>query len=110
MLEAGDFVVICLVMFAIAAALVVVAGLSHRARSGTPPEGRKRRDRIAEGSVTPEDVDAMMKAENRRLKASGRSTLTRAQVESRIVGDDAFRRRVSRLRHRKRPERARPLA
>jgi hypothetical protein len=110
MLEAGDFVVICLVMFAIAALLVVGAGLSHRFSLGTPPEGKKRRDRIADGAVTPEEVDAMMKAENARLKASGRRTLTRAQVESRIVGDDGFRRRVGRLRHRRRPERARPLA
>jgi hypothetical protein len=110
MLDAGDFVIIVLVMFGIVAALVVVAGASHRASSGTPPEPKPRRDRIADGSVQRGDVDAMLEAENARLRASGRPELTRAQIESRIVGDEGFRRRVSRLRHRRHPERARPLA
>lgn len=110
MLEAGDFVVIVLVMFGIVAALVVVAGLAHRPSSGTPPAPKPRRDRIADGSVTRHDVDEMLAAENARLRAQGRRELTRAQIESRIVGDEGYRRRVGRLRWRRHPERARPLA
>jgi hypothetical protein len=110
MLDAGDFVLICLVMFGIAVALVLVAGAAHRFSLGTLPEGKKRRDRIADGSVTPQDVDEMLEAENKRLRARGRRELTRSQFESRIVGDDGFRRRVGRLRHRRHPERARPPA
>ena len=110
MLEAGDFVVICLVMFGIAAGLVLIAGAAHRFSLGTPPEGKKRRDPIAEGLITSEEVDAMLEAENKRLRASGRRELTRAQIESRIVGDEGFRRRVGRLRRRRHPERARPVA
>jgi hypothetical protein len=110
MLDPGDFVLIVLVMFGIVAALVVVAGLAHRRSSGTLPKAKARRDRIADGSVAPGDVDEMLEAENARLRARGMREVTRKQIESRIVGDDGFRRRVSRLRRRRHPERARPLA
>lgn len=110
MLDAGDFVVIVLVMLGVVAGLVVVAGVAHRRALGTPPQAKPRRDRIAEGSVTSKDLDEMLEAENTRLRARGRRELTRAELESRVVGDDGFRRRVSRLRHRRHPERARPLA
>ena len=110
MLDGGDFIVILLVMFGIVAALVAAAGLAHRRSMGTPPDAKPRRDRIADGSVSSEDVEQMLEAENKRLRALGRRELTRAQIESRIVGDDGFRRRVGRLRHRRHPERARPLA
>jgi hypothetical protein len=110
MLDGGDFVVILLVMSGIVAVLVFASGLAHRRTMGTPPDPKPRRDRIADGAVTSKDVDQMLEAENARLRAQGRRELTRGQIESRIVGDDGFRRRVGRLRRRRRPERARPVA
>jgi hypothetical protein len=110
MLDAGDFVLIVVVMFAIVAGLVLIAGLAHQRSIGTPPFGKRRRDRIADGSVSAADVEAMLEAENARLRAHGRRELSRAELESRVVGDEGFRRRVSRLRHRRHPERARRLA
>ena len=110
MLEPGDFVVMLLVMFGIVAALVLVAGAAHARRSGTLPKPKPRRDRIADGSVTESDIEEMLEAENARLRANGHEEITRAQFESRIVGDEGFRRRVGRLRRRRHPERAKPLA
>ena len=110
MLGPGDFVLMVVVMFAIAAALVLIAGASHKSFLGTLPKCKARRDRIADGAVKPHEVDEMVEAENARLRAQGRSELSRSQIESRIVGDDKFRRRLSLLRRRRHPERARPLA
>jgi hypothetical protein len=88
---------------------VVIAGWAHRRQLGTGPASKPRRDRIADGTIKPEDVDAMLTAENARLRAHGLRALTRPELESRLVGDDRFRRRVRRLRWRRYPERARPL-
>jgi hypothetical protein len=110
MLGPGDFVLIVAVVFAGAALLVVAAGALHSRELGSLPRAKPRRDRIADGTIKPPDVDAMYAAENARLRAQGRTELTRSQVESRLVGDGRFRRRLALLRRRRRPERAGPVA
>ena len=109
MLGPGDFVVIVGVLFALALVGVVAAGALHQRQLGTLPRGKPRRDRIADGTIKPREVDEMVAAENARLRAHGRPELTRSQVESRLVGDGRFRRRLAFLRRRRHPERARPL-
>jgi hypothetical protein len=89
---------------------VLIAGWAHRRQLGTGPASRPRRDRIADGTIKPEEVDAMLTAENARLRAQGRRPLTRSEMQSRLVGDDRFRHRVRRLTWRRHPERARPVA
>jgi hypothetical protein len=95
--------------FAGAVVLGVAAGALHSRELGSVPRGKARRDRIADGTIKSRDVDAMLAAENARLRARGRTELTRSQVESRLVGDGRFRRRLSLLRRRRRPERAGPV-
>jgi hypothetical protein len=105
-----DFTTIVIVLVACALAGVVLVGLMHRQRSGTAPHPRPRSDPIAEGRVSDGDVAQMLEAENARLRAHGREPLARGEFESRLVADRRFLHRVLRLRLRRRPERARPLA
>ena len=110
MLGPGAFTLIVVVLIAGFFLGVVIAGWAHRRQLGTGPASKPRRDRIADGTIKPEDVDEMLAAENARLRARGRRQLTRAELESRLVGDDRFRHRLRRLRWRRHPERARPVA
>ena len=110
MLGPEDFIVIVGVMCGLAAAGVLLAGWLNRRQSGTLPKAKARRDRIADGTIKPHELDAMLAAENARLRARGKRELSRQELESRVVGDDTFRRRLMLLRHRRHPERARRLA
>jgi hypothetical protein len=105
-----DFTVIVAVLVAFALVGVLAVGALHRHRSGSAPQARPRRDPIGEGRVSAEDVAAMREAENARLRAHGRRELGREEFEGLLVGDRRFLHRVMRLRLRRRPERARPLA
>jgi hypothetical protein len=105
-----DFTIIVIVLVGCAIAGVVLVGLMHRQRSGTGPQPRPRSDPIAEGRVSGEDVNELLEAENARLRAHGHDPLARPEFEARLVGDRSFLRRVLRLRMRRRPDRARPLA
>jgi len=105
-----DFTIIVAVLLGVALTGVLIVGALHRHRSGSGPELRPRPDPIAEGKVTGEDVGEMLAAENARLSAQGRRPFARHEFESRLVGDRKFLYRVMRLRLRRRPERARPLA
>jgi hypothetical protein len=105
-----DFTIIVLVLLGVALIGVLAVGALHRHRSGSGPEPRPRPDPIAEGKVTGEDVGEMLAAENARLRAHGRRPFARDEFESRLVGDRRFLHRVMRLRLRRRPDRARPLA
>ena len=110
MLGPEDFTLIVIAMLAITVTGVLIVGAMYRRQAGTPPSGRGRRDVIAEGRVTPEALAAMHAAENARLRAHGRPELSRREFESRVVGDRKFMHRVMRLRLRRHPERARPVA
>lgn len=110
MLGPEDFTTIVVVLIVCALAGAVLVGLIHRQRSGTGPAPRPRSDPIAEGKVSGEDVSEMMSAENARLRAHGHEPLERGEFEARLVGDRRFLHRVLRLRMRRRPDRARPVA
>ena len=110
MLGPSDFILIVGVLLGLLAAWIVLLGMANRSRGSTAPGGRARRDVIAEGVVRGDDVDEMLAAENARLRAQGRPELTRGELEARVVGDTRARGRLQRLRLRRRPERARPLA
>ena len=110
MLGPEDFTVIVVALIALSVVGVLIVGFMHRARGGTPPPEKVRRDVIAEGAVTPAEVAEMLEAENARLRAQGMPELRRHEVESRIVGDRRFRERLLRLRLRRHPDRARRLA
>ena len=109
MLGPGAFTLIVVILIVGFLLGVVIAGWAHRRKLGTGPPSKVRRDRIADGTIKPEDVDAMLEAENARLRAQGRRQLTRPEMESRLVGDNRFRHRVRRLTWRRHPERARPV-
>ena len=104
------FALIVFGLIALGLAAVLAVGGLYRHQAGTPPRSRGRRDVIAEGRITLEELAAMHEAENARLRAHGRPELTRGEFESRVVGDRRFMYRVMRLRLRRHPERARPLA
>ena len=110
MLGPEDFVVIVVVLVAFAALGVLLVGFLHRRQASTPPPGKTRRDVIAEGAMSREAVDELLEAENARLRARGRDELSRRELEARLVGNRGLRERLLRLRMRRHPERARPLA
>ena len=109
MLGPGDFKIIVFGLIGLAVVGVLLVGWMHRRQSGTAPSPRPRRDPIAEGRISENEVGAMLEAENARLRAQGRSELTRGEFESRLVGERKFLFRVMRLRLRRHPERARRL-
>lgn len=109
MLDSGDFVLIVGVLVGLLAAWIVLLGVANRDRGATAGRERMRRDVVAEGVVRADDVDDMLAAENARLRAHGRTPLTRGELEARVVGDAPTRGRLLRLRLRRHPERARPL-
>jgi hypothetical protein len=106
--QGEHFIVIVVVMFGLLVAWAVLLGIANRRRSGTSSARRPdRRDVIAEGVITDAQLDEMLEAENARLRAHGRQELTRGELEARVAGDARTRWRLLRLRHRRRPERAR---
>lgn len=109
MLGPGDFTTIVVSLIGLAIGGVLLVGWIHRRQSGTAPSPRPRRDPIAEGKISEHEVNAMLEAENARLRPQGRSELSRGEFESRLVGKRKYLYRVMRLRLRRHPERARRL-
>ena len=105
MLGPGDFTAIVAFLCIGALVGVLLVGLAHRRQAATPPRDRARRDPIAKGTISPQDVTAMLAAENARLREQGRPEYTRGEFEGHIVGSPRFLHRVMRLRLRKRLKR-----
>jgi hypothetical protein len=106
MLGPGDFTTIVLGLIGLAVVGVLLVGWIYRRESSTAPSPRPRRDPIAEGKITEHEVNTMLDGENARLRAHGRSELSRGELESRLVGNRKFLFRLMRLRLRRHPERA----
>ena len=108
MVGSQNFIVIVVVMVALLVAWVLLLGAANRRRGSTPSaRSEGRRDPVAEGVVTEEQLDQMLAAENARLRAHGRRELSRRELEARVAGDARTRWRLLRLRLRRHPERAR---
>ncbi|HEX8120784.1 MAG TPA: hypothetical protein VF549_05890 [Solirubrobacteraceae bacterium] len=103
MLGPESFILILVVVFGLVAAWAVLLGVANRRRSGTSSaRPQERRDVIAQGVVTEQQLAEMHEAENARLRARGRRELTRGELEARVAGDARTRWRLLRLRARRR--------
>src|SRR4051794_41735237 len=100
MLGPEHFLLIVAVLLGLLLGWASLLGVANRRRSGTAGRVRARRDVIAEGVITPRQLDDMHASENARLRAQGHPPLTRGELEARVVGDARARWRLLRVRRR----------